>query len=135
MRICIDLDGVICRLRMPGQQYAELEPVPGAVEKIRLLRQAGHYIIILTARHMKTCGGNVGQVVARQGQVTLEWLSRHAIEFDEIHFGKPYAHVYIDDNAFEFRSWDQILGDGSSLPRSREEILASSATGEEPNRR
>ena len=77
MRICIDLDGVVCQLRRPGQQYADLEPVPGAVEKLRALRAAGHYVIISTARHMKTCGGNVGQVVARQGAVTLE-LARAA---------------------------------------------------------
>ena len=123
MRICIDLDGVICELRRPGQSYGELKPIPGAVEKLRTLRQAGHYIIIATARHMKTCGGNVGQVIARQGQITLEWLSKYAVEYDEIHFGKPHAQVYIDDNAFTFRSWDQIAGDGSSLPSSREDLL------------
>lgn len=125
MRICIDLDGVICQLRQPGQAYSELTPVPGAVEKLRSLRRAGHYIIISTARHMKTCGGNVGQVIARQGKTTLDWLARHGIEFDEIHFGKPHAHVYIDDNAFAFRSWDEIAADGTSLPVNREELLSS----------
>jgi capsule biosynthesis phosphatase len=124
MRICIDLDGVICELRKPGETYQELRPVPGAVEKVRALRQAGHYIIIATARHMKTCGGNVGQVVARQGATTLEWLSRHGIEYDEIHFGKPHAHVYIDDNAYTFRSWEAIAADGSSLPVNREHLLS-----------
>jgi capsule biosynthesis phosphatase len=123
MRICVDLDGVICELRKQGESYGELKPIPGAAEKLRSLRQAGHYIIIATARHMQTCGGNVGQVIARQGQITLEWLSRYAMEYDEIHFGKPHAHVYIDDNAFTFRSWDQIADDGSTLPSSREELL------------
>ena len=120
MRICIDLDGVICRLREPGQSYADLEPVPGAVEKLRQLKAAGHYLILLTARHMKTCEGNVGQVVARQGAVTLEWLARHKIEYDEIHFGKPHAQVYIDDNALRFESWSAIAEDGSNLPPSAE---------------
>lgn len=120
MRICIDLDGVICRLRRPGEQYADLEPVPGAVEKLCALRSAGHYIIVCTARHMKTCSGNVGQVIARQGRITLEWLARHGIEYDEIHFGKPHADVYIDDNAVRFEQWAAIAGDGSSLPQSAE---------------
>ena len=62
-RICIDLDGVICNLRRPGEDYADLLPVPGAVEKVRALRNAGHYVIINTARHMKTTGGNVGLAV------------------------------------------------------------------------
>lgn len=38
MRICIDLDGVICKLREPDQKYADLEPVPGAVKSLRSLR-------------------------------------------------------------------------------------------------
>jgi capsule biosynthesis phosphatase len=130
LRICIDLDGVVCRLREPGQTYAELQPVPGAVEKIRALRAAGHYIILATARHMKTCEGNVGQVVARQGAVTLDWLRQHAIPYDEIHFGKPHAQVYIDDNAVRFESWDSIAGDGSNLPDSSEHRKAASQDGE-----
>ncbi len=125
MRICIDLDGVICKLRGPGQSYAELEPVPGAVEKLKQLKAAGHYLIIATARHMKTCEGNVGRVVAKQGAVTLDWLRRHGIEYDEIHFGKPHAQIYLDDNAMRFASWEAIAGDGSSFPCSTEEAKAS----------
>ena len=120
MRICVDLDGVVCRLRALGQQYAELEPVPGAVEKLRALKAAGHYLILCTARHMKTCEGNVGKVIARQGAVTLHWLAQRGIEYDELHFGKPHADVYLDDNAVRFESWEKIAGDGSSFPLSHE---------------
>lgn len=127
VRICIDLDGVICELRRPDQSYADLEPLPGAVERLRSLRAAGHYVILHTARHMKTCQGNVGLVVARQGLVTLEWLERHGVEYDEIHFGKPHADVYIDDNALRFTSWDEIDGDGGGLPRSHESTVAGDA--------
>ena len=130
MRICIDLDGVVCRLREDGQTYAELEPVPGAVEKLRALKAAGHYIILSTARHMKTCEGNVGLVVARQGAVTLDWLKRHGVEYDEIHFGKPHAQVYIDDNALRFESWAAIAGDGSNLPLSAEQQQAAAESGD-----
>ena len=122
MRICIDLDGTICRLRRPEQSYAEVEPMPDAVEKIRQLKNAGHNIIIYTARHMKTCNGNVGQVIARQGLVTLGWLERHGIPYDEIHFGKPQADVYLDDNAVRLSRWDEIANDGSNLPSSTEKI-------------
>ena len=123
MRICIDLDGVICRLKNGQEGYADLLPVPGAVEKLRALRRAGHYLIILSARHMKTCDGNVGKVIARQGATTLEWLARHGVEYDEIHFGKPFADIYIDDNALRFESWENISDDGSSLPSSNESRL------------
>ena len=123
MKICVDLDGVICEIRKPGQEYRDVEPIPGAVEKINQLKAAGHYIIIYTARHWKTCEGNVGKILARQGLVTLEWLNRHHILYDEIHFTKPHADVYIDDNAVRFEHWDKIQGDGSTLPKSSESKL------------
>lgn len=135
MRICIDLDGVVCKLKQPGQTYADLDPVPGAVERLRSLRQAGHYIILFTARHMKTCGANVGMVLARQGKMTLDWLERHGIEFDEIHFGKPHADVYLDDNAMRFESWGAIAPDGSNLPHSSETRRDAAAAAErDPDR-
>ena len=132
MRICIDLDGVVCRLRAPGQDYTQVEPVPGAIQKLQELKEAGHYIILYTARHMKTCGGNVGQVIARQGAVTLDWLKRHGVAYDEIHFGKPHADIYIDDNAMRFESWDAIAADGSSLPASAEQRNAAQVAPKNP---
>ncbi len=111
MRICIDLDGVICELRSENQKYSELKPIYGAVEAIRALRQSGHYIILYTARHMKTTQANVGAVLAKQGKVTLDWLEKHQVEYDEIFFGKPHAEIYIDDLAKRFTSWESILKD------------------------
>ncbi len=131
MRLCIDLDGVVCHLKKPVETYADIQPIPGAAEKLGALRKAGHYIILLTARHMKTCSGNVGMVIARQGKITLDWLEKHGIEYDEIHFGKPHADVYIDDNALRFESWDKIAGDGSNIPRSSE-VKRDDCAGESP---
>jgi capsule biosynthesis phosphatase len=120
MRICIDLDGVICNLKEAGQTYEELLPVPGAPEKLKALKQSGHYIIINTARHMKTCQGNLGMVGAKITLVTLKWLEKYDIPHDEIYFGKPHADVYIDDNAYRFSNWTNISEDGSNLPVSKE---------------
>ena len=38
MRICIDLDGVICELKKGNESYANLNPVPGSIEKIKHLK-------------------------------------------------------------------------------------------------
>ena len=133
MRICIDLDGVICRLRRPGEKYEDLAPVEGALDKLRQLKAAGHYIIIATARHMKTCEGNLGKVLARQGAVTLNWLAKHKVEYDEIHFGKPHAQIYIDDNAFRFTNWNEIAGDGMNLPANKEEQFVVQEQKSEPS--
>jgi capsule biosynthesis phosphatase len=108
MRIVIDLDGTICPIKQKDQDYSDLEPLPGAVERIHELRAAGHYVIILTARNMKTCQSNVGKVMKNVGMLTLEWLEKHGIEYDEIYFGKPNAEVYIDDRALRFKDWQNI---------------------------
>lgn len=109
MRICIDIDGTICSLREPHQSYHEVSPLAGAAKKIKTLKENGHYIILSTARHMKTCEANIGKVVAREGLTLLEWLNKHEFIYDEIWFGKPYAHVYLDDKALKFEgSWADI---------------------------
>ena len=70
---------------------------------------------------MKTCNGNVGLVQARVGKQTLDWLAKHEVPYDEVFFGKPWAQIYLDDNAMRFNSWDEIDGDGSSFPRYSED--------------
>jgi capsule biosynthesis phosphatase len=125
MKICIDIDGVLCELRKPDQTYAGLQPVRGAVEKMKSLKQAGHYLILCTARHMATCNSNVGLVVARQGKILLDWLAKNEIPYDEIWFGKPHADVYLDDNGFRFTNWNEISADGGNLPLSREKSQAA----------
>lgn len=122
-RICIDLDGVICEMRKEDEKYEELKPVNGSIDKIKQLKQVGHYIIIYTARRMKTHNANTAKVIADIGKITLDWLDRHNIPYDEIVFGKPWADIYIDDNGFRFKSWDEINSDGSNLPKSHEKTI------------
>ncbi|MBN1894314.1 capsular biosynthesis protein [bacterium] len=113
MRIAIDLDGTICPIKQPNQNYSDLVPLPGAVERLRDLRAKGHYIIILTARNMATCQSNLGKVMKNVGRITLGWLEKYGVEYDEIYFGKPNAEVYIDDRAIRFQDWahmtDELL--------------------------
>lgn len=109
MRICIDIDGTICRNKQPHENYIELQPIEGAVSNIKKLKDAGHYIILCTARHMRTCEANVGRVVALQGEILMAWLRKHEFLYDELWFGKPYADLYIDDKALRFEgSWNSI---------------------------
>lgn len=108
MRIVVDLDGTICNIKEPNESYADVLPKPGAVEGLQKLRANGHTIIIQTARNMATRRGNVGKVLKHVGRITLDWLDEHNIEYDEIHFGKPNAHLYIDDRGFRFSGWDNI---------------------------
>ena len=120
MRICIDLDGVICNLKKGEESYEDLKPMAGSVEKINQLKNSGHYIIIHTARRMKTHNSNKGKLLKDIGKITLDWLTKYNVEYDEIYFGKPWANVYIDDNGYRFENWDKIDSRGENLPDSNE---------------
>ena len=108
MRIVIDLDGTICTLKTSTETYADVKVIPGAKEFIKELRAQGHYVIIQTARNMATCDSNIGKVIKNVGKITLEWLEKNEIEYDEIFFGKPNAQLYIDDRAFRFEDWKKM---------------------------
>lgn len=119
MKIVIDIDGTICPIRQEHQSYAELPVLPGAAEKIQRLKAEGHYIILNTARNMATQKGNLGKILKNVGKITLDWLERHEIPYDEIYFGKPNGDIYIDDRAFRFSNWEEISA--SSLQKLAKE--------------
>lgn len=115
--LVVDIDGTLCPTRQPGQSYADLLPDPAMIAQLHAYRAKGFYIILATARNMKTHDGNVGRITATTGKVLLEWLERHAIPHDELHLGKPWCGrggFYIDDKSIrpdEFKrlSYEDIL--------------------------
>lgn len=103
-RFCFDLDNTLVTAPRREGDYSTVEPISDTINYLRRLKSRGHTIIIYTARRMRTHGGNVGAVVADIAGVTLETLERFGIPYDEIHFGKPYAHFYVDDLMVDPRS-------------------------------
>jgi capsule biosynthesis phosphatase len=100
--LVVDIDGTLCPIKPPGERYEDLLPVPAVVEQLRQYRNNGFHIILFTSRNMRTYEGNLGQILAHTAPVLLEWLKKHEIPFDEIHFGKPWAGkggFYVDDRA------------------------------------
>ena len=108
MRIVFDLDGVICELKKPSESYADVIPKNDIIEKMRDLKKDGHYLIIHTARHMRTCDGDVSKVIEKIGKITEDWLKKLDVPYDELIFGKPYADMYIDDLGIEFSTKDRL---------------------------
>jgi capsule biosynthesis phosphatase len=103
-RFCFDLDNTLVTApRTPGD-YSTVEPIQETINHLRGLKQRGHTIIIYTARRMRTHSGNMGKVLADVGRVTMDTLEKFDIPYDEIHFGKPYAHFYVDDLMVDPRS-------------------------------
>ena len=108
MRIVFDLDGVICELKKPSESYADVIPKNDVIEKMTDLKKDGHYLIIHTGRHMRTCDGNVSKVIEKIGKITEDWLEKWKVPYDELIFGKPYADIYIDDLGIEFSTKDKL---------------------------
>lgn len=105
-RFCFDLDGTLCYTRKEDEHYSDVEPIPGAIETVQRLKAEGHYIIIMTARNMVTHNNNIGKIIANQCPIVVEWLDRHGIPYDELHFGKPVADFYVDDKAVKLEDWN-----------------------------
>ena len=61
---------------------------------------------------METTGHNVGKAIANIGKITLDWLEKNKIVYDELFFGKPNADVTIDDRSIRFQdNWNEITED------------------------
>ena len=84
MIFCFDIDNTICEPKITGKTYADVKPLPGAIETLRWLKSEGHTIILNTGRHMRTCENNTGKVLAKQGKILLDWLAEHDVPYEEL---------------------------------------------------
>lgn len=97
MQIIIDMDGTICT---EERQFSRCLATPktGAVEAINSLYDAGHIIIIYSARTWA------------EYEMTVDWLQRYGVKFHQLFMGKPVGDVWIDDRAITCKNnWDDIL--------------------------
>jgi capsule biosynthesis phosphatase len=109
MRLCFDVDGVICESTADGKGYADVLPLPGAIESLRELRSQGHYIILQTARHMRTCEGHEGKVVTMGAPILFDWLKKWNVPYDEVYFCKPHVEIFIDDKGYRHQNWSETM--------------------------
>lgn len=98
-RFCFDLDNTLVSYPEIEGDYSTVKPLRKTIDYCNFLHSLGHTIIIHTARRMKTHSGNVGKVQADIAKVTFDTLDKFGIKYDEVYFGKPFAHFYIDDLA------------------------------------
>lgn len=98
MILAIDFDDVLMdpTYIKPGKRMGE--PIPGAIEGMQALQQAGHIIIIHTVR-------------GDRPEHVEQWLDFFGIPYNEVTRTKPEADFYLDDKALPFLSWDLTLRD------------------------
>ncbi len=100
--IVFDIDGTLCYSKAKDQSYLDIDPINEVVDKMKAYHADGWYIILQTARQMRSHNGNVGRITATTGKELFAWLEKHDIPFDEVHFGKPWCGnngFYVDDKA------------------------------------
>ena len=102
--IVIDMDGTICKPKREDQEYIDLEPDQEVIQKLREYKQKGFYIIIVSARNMRTFDGNVGKINAVTLKTIFSWLDKHEVPYDEVHIGRPWCGFngfYVDDKTIK----------------------------------
>lgn len=90
-RFCFDIDNTLLTAPSIPGDYSTCRPIPRTIDMLRSLHSNGHYIILCTARRMRTHRANVGAVIADIGPATLKTLEDNNVPYHELHFGKPWV--------------------------------------------
>jgi len=103
MIIGIDLDGIITKDNDGGwtsDYYSSCEPNSKTIDLMKKLNRNGHKIIIYTSRLSN-------EVKA----VTVEWLHRHDVPYDAIHFDKPLYDYMVDDRSITLENLGRMVSE------------------------
>lgn len=97
-KIIVDVDYTIS---LKTNSYENAIPHKQMIEKMKQLKSEGFYIVLYTARNMKTYNGDLHLILENTKPVLIEWLVRNDVPFDELILGKPWNDegYYVDDNA------------------------------------
>jgi capsule biosynthesis phosphatase len=99
----IDIDHTICTAswseKLNAYDYQNASPHWDVINKIQLLYNQGHTIILFTARGMRTFSGNVKKIENFHRPILEKWLNDHNLKYHNLVFGKPWGPnvYYVDD--------------------------------------
>ncbi|MFC2071649.1 hypothetical protein ACFLUU_02890 [Chloroflexota bacterium] len=97
MIYCFDIDGTLCNDTQG--KYPEATPRMDVILKLNKLYDAGHTIIIHTARGATT-GADWRELTERQ-------LKAWNVKYHRLVMGRPGADVYVDDKSIHVSEWLQ----------------------------
>ena len=105
LTLCFDIDGVIAEKTL-NNDYSSAKPVNDVIKIIDEIFDNGHEIILHSARGSKTG--------IDWKDVTYAQLQKWGVKYNELHLGKPFADIYIDDRFMNMEDLSKI----SNLLRS-----------------
>ncbi len=97
-----DVDGTLCPIKKPDEEYADLVPIPDMVEKLKFYHEHGAHIVLFTSRNMRTYNGDLTLIEKNTRPIMEAWLKKWDIPYDELIMGKPWpGHkgFYVDDRS------------------------------------
>ncbi len=99
LRLAVDFDFVLHDPNNKLSSYKLGQPISGAVESMRHLKESGAILVIhsLWADTEEKC------------RAIAEWCKYFLIPYDFITNKKPDCDFYIDDKAIRFESWPDTL--------------------------
>lgn len=106
--IVVDVDGTLTLGKEDGASYASALVCESMKSRLMILKSEGYWIILYTSRNMRTHEGNIGAIMKHTAPILINWLAKHEIPYDELHFGKPWCGhngFYIDDRAVRPREF------------------------------
>ena len=98
----VDIDFTLLFTPFDGQtwDYTKSSPYWKTINKVNALYDAGHKIILFTARGMGSRNGDIEIIEKECRPIIEEWLKNHNVKYHQLIMGKPWGPgklYYIDD--------------------------------------
>ena len=118
MKYFVDLDNTLCITK--NSEYNESEPIVERIEELNRLKEAGHTVVIWTARGSKS-GIN-------HTNLTLKQLADWNVKYDTLLMEKPDYDIYIDDKSHNVDLFWPIIEEKS---KKEESVIVEKGWGKE----
>jgi len=106
----MDVDGTLCNapLQEDGTfDYQNATPIAAVINRVNELYDAGHRIVLSTARGMRTHNGDVKKVNKYVRPTLEKWLADNGVQYHELRMGKAWGSnpIYVDNRNLSMKSF------------------------------
>ena len=102
MRICFDIDGVLCS--QVDKDYKEAQPNKEMIDLVNRLYAQGHTIVLHTSRFMGRTNQDKWEAELVGRDFTTKQLDKWGVKYHQLWMGKPKYDVVIDDRSVFYNS-------------------------------
>lgn len=108
--ICFDMDGVICEDTLGS--FNDLSTWTEIQWEAYFFRCKPIHKTIAIMKHLNDLGCRIKIYTARPSrftEITVKWLIKWVVYYDDLKMNKPAADVYIDDKGLRFTSPKELI--------------------------